>query len=105
MKSDPFKRFYNTDVTVVRYEINDYSGEKTTDILGTLKADIQPYSGDKAREAYGVEIECQMRMFCDYDPNIDVKNYLEIKGEIYEVTHIAEWSAGLEVMLKRSRLK
>ena len=105
MTSNPFKRFYTTVVSIVQYKINDYTGEKETKVLGTLKADIQPYSGDKAREAYGIEIECQKRMFCEPDPNIDVRNYLEINGEIYEIVHVAEWNMGLEVMLQRSRLK
>lgn len=104
MLSNPFKRFYTTNVTIVQYKIDDYSGEKETRVLSSFKADVQPYSGGKAHEAYGVEIECQLRMFCDADENISEKNYVQISGEIYEIVHVAPWNMGFEVMLNRRQL-
>lgn len=101
--SNPFNRFYTTDVTVVHYKKDDYSGETDRQVLGTLKADVQPYSGGKAHEEYGLDIECQMRMFCDADENISVKNCLEIAGTKYEIVHVAPWNMGLEVILKLMR--
>lgn len=105
MSSNAFERFYTTDVSVISFKIDDYTGDAQTSILGTLKADVQPYSGDKAREEYGVEIECQKRMFCAESADIDVKNHIKIDGVIYEITHIARWELGLEVMLNKTRLK
>ncbi len=105
MKSNSFERFYKTDVTIANLKVDDYSGETEKEILGTLKADIQPYSGDKAREKYGIEIECQKRMFCSHNPNVDEKNNVIIGDEVYEIVHVAEWEFGLEVMLSRRRLR
>lgn len=104
-RNNLFKRFYNTDVTVVQIKKDDYSGEMEKKSLNSFKADVQPYSGGKAYEKYGAQIECQFRMFCNTEDNIEVKNHVEISGEIYEITYIARWDMGLEVMLKRSSLR
>ena len=60
-----FSRFYNKDVIIAEYEIDDYTGKTEKTVLSEIKADVQPYSGGRAREQYGLDIECQMRMFCD----------------------------------------
>ena len=79
-----FSRFYNKDVIIAEYEIDDYTGKTEKTVLSEIKADVQPYSGGRAREQYGLDIECQMRMFCDMSDDVKV---------------------GLVAMLERSRLK
>ena len=69
------------------------------------KADIQPYSGGRAREQYGLDIECQMRMFCDMSDDVKVGNRVEYDGDIYDITYVQKWDSGLVAMLERSRLK
>lgn len=54
-----FSRFYNKDVIIAEYEIDDYTGKAEKTVLSEIKADIQPYSGGRAREEYGLDIECQ----------------------------------------------
>ncbi len=69
------------------------------------KADVQPYSGGRAREQYGLDIECQMRMFCDMSDDVKVGNRVEYDGDIYDITYVQKWDSGLVAMLERSRLK
>lgn len=101
--TNPFERFYDTEVTVVRIKKDDYSGETVQTELNFFTADIQPYSGGKAYEEYGVNIDCQKRMFCGEHDNISVNNHVKIGGEIYEIVYVEKWGFGYSVMLKRSK--
>ena len=94
-----FSDFYDKTVIIAEYEID----EKT--VLSEIKADVQPYSGGRAREQYGLDIECQMRMFCDMSDDVKVGNRVEYDGDIYDITYVQKWDSGLVAMLERSRLK
>ena len=87
------------------YEIDDYTGKTEKTVLSEIKADVQPYSGGRAREQYGLDIECQMRMFCDMSDDVKVGNRVEYDGDIYDITYVQKWDSGLVAMLERSRLK
>ena len=100
-----FSRFYNKDVIIAEYEIDDYTGKAEKTVLNEIKEDIQPYSGGRAREQYGRDIECQMRMFCDMSDDVKVGNRVEYDGDIYDITYVQKWDSGLVAMLERSRLK
>lgn len=100
-----FSRFYNKDVIIAEYEIDDYTGKTEKTVLSEIKADVQPYSGGRAREQYGLDIECQMRMFCDMSDDVKVGNRVEYDGDIYDITYVQKWDSGLVAMLERSRLK
>lgn len=100
-----FSRFYNKDVIIAEYEIDDYTGKAEKTVLSEIKADIQPYSGGRAREEYGLDIECQMRMFCDMSDDVNVGSKVEYDGDIYDITYVQKWDSGLVAMLERSRLK
>lgn len=100
-----FSRFYNKDVIIAEYEIDDYTGKAEKTVLSEIKADVQPYSGGRAREEYGLDIECQMRMFCDMSNGVKVGNRVEYDGDIYDITYVQKWDSGLVAMLERSRLK
>ena len=100
-----FSRFNNKDVIIAEYEIDDYTGKTEKTVLSEIKADVQPYSGGRAREQYGLDIECQMRMFCDMSDDVKVGNRVEYDGDIYDITYVQKWDSGLVAMLERSRLK
>ena len=59
----------------------------------------------RAREEYGLDIECQMRMFCDMSDDVNVGSKVEYDGDIYDITYVQKWDSGLVAMLERSRLK
>lgn len=71
-----FSDFYDKTVIIAEYEIDDYTGKTEKTVLSEIKADVQPYSGGRAREQYGLDIECQMRMFCDMSD--DVRSVTEL---------------------------
>ena len=89
-----FSRFYNKDVIIAEYEIDDYTGKAEKTVLSEIKADIQPYSGGRAREEYGLDIECQMRMFCDMSDDVNVGSKVEYDGDLSKWT---EFSSGDEI--------
>ena len=43
--------------------------------------------------------ECQKRFFCRKNDNITEGALLKIGGRYFEVTYVADWEAGHEVML------
>ena len=100
-----FNDFYDKTVIIAEYEIDDYTGKTEKTVLSEIKADVQPYSGGRAREQYGLDIECQMRMFCDMSGDVKVGNRVEYDGDIYDITYVQKWDSGLVAMLERSRLK
>ena len=100
-----FSDFYDKTVIIAEYEIDDYTGKTEKTVLSEIKADVQPYSGGRAREQYGLDIECQMRMFCDMPDDVKVGNRVEYDGDIYDITYVQKWDSGLVAMLERSRLK
>lgn len=100
-----FSDFYDKTVIIAEYEIDDYTGKTEKTVLSEIKADVQPYSGGRAREQYGLDIECQMRMFCDMSDDVKVGNRVEYGGDIYDITYVQKWDSGLVAMLERSRLK
>ena len=100
-----FSDFYYKTVIIAEYEIDDYTGKTEKTVLSEIKADVQPYSGGRAREQYGLDIECQMRMFCDMSNGVKVGSKVEYDGDIYDITYVQKWDSGLVAMLERSRLK
>lgn len=103
MKSNPFSRFYNTDVKLLKIkETGAYSKTSTVTELSSIKADVQPYNGGLAEKEYGLVEECQLRMFCDNNEHISVGNYAQIHGQRYRIIYSAPWNFGATVILQRA---
>lgn len=99
-----FSRFYNKDVTVISItETGAYTKTKEVKELCTFKADIQPYNGGLAAKEYGLEIECQKRMYCDYNENVTAGNYVETGGERYIIIYVEHWDSGSTAILQAVR--
>ena len=101
--NDPFERFYNTRVTIVKIEEKGaYEKTYTETELARIEADIQPYSGNLAEEQYGFKEECELRMFAADNDAIAVGNHIRHDGRLYRIVY-KPWSGGLfgtEALLK-----
>ena len=97
-----FDEFYNIDVKIFKVETsNNYSGEAKDIIeLCTIKADVQPYGGGLARKEYGLEVNCQLRMYCKNHTDVKEGNYVQIDGKNYSIVYVAPWEMGREAILK-----
>lgn len=103
MKSNPFSRFYNTDVWILKITTGQgYSdrGEEIKTELAAIKADIQPRGGGLSEKNYGLSEDYQARMFCDNNEHIAVGNYAEADGQRYRIIYVAPWEFGAEVLLQ-----
>lgn len=101
MKSNPFKRFYNTDVKLLEIkETGVYTKTHTVTELCSIKADIQPYNGGLAAKDYGLEVECQKRMFCNNNEHLTEGNYAEISGQRYRIIYVDAWDMGAAAVLQ-----
>lgn len=100
-----FSVFDNTTAkTAVKGNYDDY--ENTYDIIekSIVTGDLQPYSGDMASKDYGLQIDCQYVFYCPRNSDITVGAYLITDTKTYEVTYVADWNMGLQVMLKGVKL-
>lgn len=100
-----FSVFDNTTAKIaVKENYDDY--ENTYDIIekSTVTGDLQPYSGDMASKDYGLQIDCQYVFYCPRNSDIMVGAYLITDTKTYEVTYVADWNMGLQVMLKGVKL-
>lgn len=96
-----FKRFYTTDISVIKItQTGAYSRTETVTELCTTKADVQPYNGGLAQKEYGLSIECQKRIYCDCNENIVAGNYIDVKGERYRIVYVENWELGAMAILE-----
>lgn len=99
--SNPFKRFYTSEVKIVSIrETGAYTKTQTVTELCSFKADVQPYNGGLLAKEYGLEAECQKRMFCDKNEHITEGNYAEILGQKYKIIYVTNWDFGAAAILK-----
>lgn len=98
----PFSRFYNTDVKLLEIkETGAYSKTRQVTELCSIKADIQPYNGGLLAKEYGLEAECQKRMFCENNEHLTEGNYTEIHGQRYKIIYAEAWDMGAAVILQK----
>lgn len=104
MSANPFKRFYTTEVKLVSItETGAYTKTQTVKELCSIKADVQPYNGGLAAKEYGLEKECQKRMFCDNNEHLTEGNYAEIYGRRYKIIYAEPWNMGAAAILQEVR--
>ncbi len=102
VKSNPFKRFYTQEVKLLEItETGAYTKTQTVRELCSLKADVQPYNGGLAAKDYGLETECQKRMFCDNNEHLTEGNYAETGGGRYKIIYAEPWDMGAVVILRK----
>jgi len=98
----PFERFYNTDVKLLEIkETGVYSKTRQVKELCEVMADVQPYNGGLLAKEYGLEAECQKRMFCDNNEHLTEGNYAEIHGQRYKIIYVDAWDMGAAVVLQK----
>lgn len=102
MSANPFKRFYNTDVKLFMIkETGVYSKTRQVNELCGVKADVQPYNGGLLAKEYGLEAECEYKMFCENNEHLTEGNYAEIYGQRYKIIYVEPWSIGAVVILQK----
>lgn len=98
--ANPFKKFYESKIRILSItEQGVYEKKRTQTELGTVYADVQPYSGGLAEAEYGYSDSCVYRMFCDNDDIIKAGNYAEYNGKIFRMTYVSAGKLGAEVLL------
>ena len=105
VKSNPFKRFYNTDVKIISIkETGAYTRTQTVTELCSFKADVQPYNGGLASKEYGLEAECQKRMICEHNGCLTEGNYAQIGRQRYKIIYVEDWDSGMSALLQAVRV-
>ncbi len=100
-----FKRFNNTKAEILQVtDFDDYENKYNIEIIGEIDGDLQPYSGELLQRDYGLKKECQKRFFCTANDSVKEGTYFRVDGKTYIVEYVAEWEAGLTVMLRESQI-
>lgn len=100
---NPFERFYNTEINIVRVKKGSgYSdrGNETTEHLGTIICDLQPFNGGLAAKEYGLNTECQYRIFTDHSAYVTEGNHAKIDDKLYKIIYAANWHFGKVAILQ-----
>lgn len=97
---NPFKRFYDTEISVYESGEDAYSkkGEKT--LLGSVVCDIQPYSDDTENKLYGLSGKRSYKLFCDRNELIKKGRYVSFCGVWYMIVRTEMWSFGMTAVMR-----
>lgn len=85
--------------TETQYD-SDYGhqiGEIET-VVGSFKAEIEPYSSQLALKQYGVSVEVTNRMFCE-PQSLELGTDLKYKNKNYKITGLLDYEKHMEVLL------
>ncbi len=96
-----FDIFHTTTAIIAELgDYDDYENSYTIIEKGTIKGNLQPYSGTLAEKDYGFKEECQYQFYCSQNDNIKAGSYLIIGSSHYKVVYVAEWDMGINVLLR-----
>jgi hypothetical protein len=71
-------------------------------VIKTICADVQPHTKNVSFED-GYTLEITHRAFCEKDDQLSLARYVRIKGEIYFILDLKEWSNYMELFLYRCK--
>jgi hypothetical protein len=74
--------------------------EGTEDVLGTILADVQPYSRDLAYRDYGFDEQVSFRLFSDPNGLIKVGTKVQYNNDKYIINKTIPWDDYTEWMIK-----
>lgn len=98
-----FSRFYTKTVEIYRIKSGStYSDAAETELVCSVSADIQPFSGDVTEEEYGLRIERAMKLYCKSCADIKEGNYVRADGEMYRIKSVKNWDMGIEALIEKS---
>lgn len=98
------KVFANGELTVYRKGItNSYTLESVKEDICTVKADIQPYSGELARKEYGLEVGQCLKVYCDRNAKLEEGLYCTVSGRNgeYVIRYAEHWDNGSMLVIER----
>lgn len=100
--------FYDKEINIYTYK--DYEDEHGIDREGYSKineepimVDMQPYNSEKAKRAYGYDIECTRRMFCDIIPELQEDCLVEFNSKFYKIVKVPWDDEYYEMLLNETK--
>ncbi len=100
-----FDIFRDTEIKIISIEeTGSYTKTRTIKELCNITASIEPYNGGLAAKEYGLEKECQKRMFCEHNGYLTEGNYAEIGGQRYRIIYVEDWDSGATALLQAVRV-
>lgn len=112
MRFDRFGKYFDvlggTEIRLVsKGDYDDYENTYSLTEIGTLRGDIQSYSGGLAEKDYGLSIECEKRFFAHSAfPELKDKTdlYVVDGNRSFRIMYIGEYDMGAVLLLKEAEL-
>lgn len=85
--------FYTQSINVI--------DTKTSNILKTIKVDIQPISNQIAYMTYGYTSSIEYRIYCNCDQIIALGAVIQYKNVNYQVVKVLDWGSYMEILIDK----
>lgn len=97
-----FARFYKTPVEIYRLSSgSDYSSSAERELVCSVLADIQPFSGELSDMEYGLDAKRRFKMYCADCEGISEGGYVKVDGVFYQITYAERWEMGIAAVIER----
>ena len=98
--SNPFERFYDTEIEIYKKTNGGYTNGDTKTYLGKIICDLQPYREDTIDGAPSLISDRQYKIFADKYPLLRSGNLVRFGGAWYRITGVEEWSFGTTAVMR-----
>ncbi len=98
--TNPFERFYDTEISVYDSEADSYSQKGKKTLLGTVVCDIQPYENDTESATGTLSESRNYKIFCDRNELIKNGRYIFFAGVWYMIVRTDNWSLGMSAVMR-----
>lgn len=99
--TNPFERFYDTEIKIYESEASgSYSEGDTKALLGSLVCDLQPFYDNTESELHGLSEERKYKIYCDKTELIKNGRLVLFGGALYRVISVESWSFGMKAVMR-----
>lgn len=98
--TNPFNRFYDTEISVYEAEENTYGKKGEKKLIGTLICDIQPCGADAQSKEYGLSENRAYKIFTDSNDIIDTGRYALFGGNWYRIVRSENGHFGQSALMR-----
>ncbi len=98
--TNPFERFYDTEISVYDTEADSYSEKGKKTLIGTVACDIQPYENGAESTIGTLSENRSYKIFCGRNELIKNGRYIHFAGAWYMIVRTDNWSPGISAVMR-----
>lgn len=98
--TNPFNRFYDTEISIYAAEENTYEKNGGKKLIGTVICDIQPCGADVKNREYGLSENRAYKIFTDINDIIEIGKYVLFGGNWYRIVRSENGHFGQSALMR-----